>query len=194
MAQGGDFQYANGTGGESIYGLKFKDENFARRHTARGLLSMANSGPNSNGSQFFITFKQTPHLNGKHVVFGKVVEGMKVLDLVENIPTNPNDKPYKEIKIMDCGVVKQEEPKKVEPKAEVKAVEAKAEVKAVEAKAETKATTTTTPAAKKRSAEETTTTDSKVEATKAVTKEESTGEKKVVKKVKKDLRKLIKKD
>ena len=85
MAQGGDFTAGNGTGGESIYGNKFNDENFLNKHTTRGDLSMANAGKNTNGSQFFLCFGATPHLNGKHVVFGKVIDGMNVLDLIEAV-------------------------------------------------------------------------------------------------------------
>ena len=80
MAQGGDFTRGNGTGGESIYGEKFADENFTHRHTSRGILSMANAGPGTNGSQFFLNFVPTPHLNGAHVVFGIVHKGLEVLD------------------------------------------------------------------------------------------------------------------
>ncbi|XP_055813210.1 peptidyl-prolyl cis-trans isomerase CYP63 [Solanum dulcamara] len=102
MAQGGDFSKGNGTGGESIYGGKFPDENFKVAHTEAGLLSMANSGPNTNGSQFFIIFKRTPHLDGKHVVFGKVVKGMEFVRRVEQLGTD-NGKPSGLVKIVDCG-------------------------------------------------------------------------------------------
>nr|KJB25950.1 hypothetical protein B456_004G217800 [Gossypium raimondii] len=102
MAQGGDFSKGNGTGGESIYGGKFADENFKLTHDGPGVLSMANSGPNTNGSQFFITFKRQPHLDGKHVVFGKVIKGIEVLKKIELLGTG-DGKPAQPIKISDCG-------------------------------------------------------------------------------------------
>ena len=108
MIQGGDFTNGNGTGGVSIYGEKFADENFKVKHTKRGQLSMANAGPNTNGSQFFITFTATNHLNDKHVVFGSITKGMEVLDMLEEMETAAQDKPVKDIKIVDCGLVQSE--------------------------------------------------------------------------------------
>eukprot|EP00903_Cladosiphon_okamuranus_P010253 g9708.t1 len=105
MAQGGDFTRGDGTGGESIYGDKFADENFVRSHQGRGLLSMANAGPDTNGSQFFITFGTAPHLDGRHTVFGKLVEGMDVLDIMEKVSTGGNDRPRLPVTIDDCGQV-----------------------------------------------------------------------------------------
>ncbi|KAH6812413.1 Cyclophilin-like peptidyl-prolyl cis-trans isomerase family protein [Perilla frutescens var. frutescens] len=102
MAQGGDFSKGNGTGGESIYGGKFADENFKLLHSEAGLLSMANGGPNTNGSQFFILFKRQPHLDGKHVVFGKVVSGMSIVKKMEQLGT-ADGRPNGLVKIVDCG-------------------------------------------------------------------------------------------
>ena len=102
MAQGGDFTNGNGTGGESIYGEKFNDENFQVKHTKKHLLSMANAGPNTNGSQFFITFKETPWLDGRHVVFGEVLEGGNIVDALEKIGSRSGT-PSKPAKIADAG-------------------------------------------------------------------------------------------
>lgn len=104
MCQGGDFTAGNGTGGESIYGTKFADENFTLKHDQPGLLSMANAGPNTNGSQFFITTTLTPWLNGKHVVFGVLREGMEVLQAMEACGT-ANGRPTSPVVITDCGVL-----------------------------------------------------------------------------------------
>ncbi|MER6461882.1 peptidylprolyl isomerase [Streptomyces sp. NPDC001228] len=104
MLQGGDFTRGDGTGGKSIYGEKFKDENFKLKHDRKYLLSMANAGPHTNGSQFFVTTVLTPWLDGKHVVFGEVVEGSDLVDKIEGYGS-PSGAPKAEIKITASGTV-----------------------------------------------------------------------------------------
>lgn len=105
MIQGGDIVRGDGTGSISIYGSQFADENFDIKHTEPGILSMANSGPDSNGSQFFLTTVPTPWLDGKHVVFGKVIAGMDVVKAVEATRTNSNNKPNQDVVITRSQVV-----------------------------------------------------------------------------------------
>jgi len=103
MIQGGDIINNDGSGSISIFGDSFEDENFTVKHTKKGLLSMANSGPDTNGSQFFITTDATPHLDGKHVVFGEVIKGYSIIEYIENLSTDSSDKPYQSITIVSIS-------------------------------------------------------------------------------------------
>ncbi|XP_062970191.1 NK-tumor recognition protein isoform X1 [Cynocephalus volans] len=105
MIQGGDFSEGNGKGGESIYGGFFKDENFILKHDRAFLLSMANRGKHTNGSQFFITTKPAPHLDGVHVVFGLVISGFEIIKQIENLKTDAASRPYADVRVIDCGVL-----------------------------------------------------------------------------------------
>lgn len=122
MIQGGDITHGNGQGGFSIYGRYFDDENLALKHKKPYLLSMANKGPDSNGSQFFITCAETPHLDGKHTVFGEVIKGFEIVQKIENLSTGDEDRPHQKVEISHCGEMVRKgdaaEKKSAEPAAE----------------------------------------------------------------------------
>ncbi|CAL1715720.1 unnamed protein product [Somion occarium] len=124
MVQGGDFTKRNGMGGESIYGGPFPDEDLTRPLDSEGLLCMANKGPNTNGSQFFITLRECPHLNGKHVVFGRVIRGYDVFQKIAEVPTDEKDRPAVPVVIANCGeLVLRAKPQESKPEAKAKSRE-----------------------------------------------------------------------
>ena len=120
MIQGGDITYGNGTGGMSIYGEFFEDENVEIKHNQPGLLSMANAGPNTNNSQFFILTKEAPWLDGKHVVFGIVLHGMDVIKKIESLETNSQDEPVQKVSILRSGLISKKEIEEYEREKEKK--------------------------------------------------------------------------
>eukprot|EP01104_Vermistella_antarctica_P017926 TRINITY_DN6486_c0_g1_i1.p2 TRINITY_DN6486_c0_g1~~TRINITY_DN6486_c0_g1_i1.p2 ORF type:complete len:282 (-),score=76.48 TRINITY_DN6486_c0_g1_i1:1299-2090(-) len=140
MCQGGDITTRNGKGGKSIYGKSFADENFMYTHSQAGVLSMANSGPNTNSSQFFITLDVAPHLDDKHVVFGNVVSGMNVVRQMEFVTTSTNDKPITPVVIKECGMIhvanNKEEEDRMKKEVEDKKKHRKEEKKRKKAEAE----------------------------------------------------------
>ncbi|XP_044151593.1 NK-tumor recognition protein isoform X3 [Bufo gargarizans] len=117
MIQGGDFSEGNGKGGESVFGGYFKDENFILKHDRAFLLSMANRGKHTNGSQFFITTKPAPHLDGVHVVFGLVISGFEVIEQIESLKTDAASRPYADVRVIDCGILGAKSTKDEKPKA-----------------------------------------------------------------------------